>query len=204
MTLPVKTMFELNTYLPKKATFICLRARTSLMTVNLSVYAWISIFWSSLAISSKALFWQVSEKDNGQTRRIIKHEKNDLHPSHVKCVKAWSPSPSTNSELSFTYCSSCSNTSLIFFFARTKCFRGDKSPLAESVRLSEGIEAMMSNLVETNGQNVELKKLVVTPDLIRGVSLIIWPCYATGRTGTESLLSEVNNFNFGVTLSKTL
>ena len=42
--------------------------------------------------------------------------------------------------------------------------------MAESVRRSEGIEAMMSNLVEMNGQNVEYKKLVVTQDPITGVA----------------------------------
>ena len=43
--------------------------------------------------------------------------------------------------------------------------------MAESVRLNEGIEAMMSNLVEMNGQNVEFKKLVVvTQDPITGIA----------------------------------
>ena len=42
--------------------------------------------------------------------------------------------------------------------------------MAESVRRSEGIEAMMSNLVEMNGQNVEFKKLFVTQDPITGIA----------------------------------
>lgn len=47
-------------YLPKKATFMCLRASTSFMMASLSAYAWISNFWSGLAMCSKALFPHVS------------------------------------------------------------------------------------------------------------------------------------------------
>lgn len=57
-------------YLPKKATFMCLRASTSLMTASLSAYAWISSFWSWLAMFSKALFPQVSVKHT----QTIQHE----------------------------------------------------------------------------------------------------------------------------------
>lgn len=100
-------------YLPKKATFMCLRASTSLMTASLSAYDWISSFWSWLAMFSNALFPQVSvpkqhrhhepERDDWQTVNTqAAHVKrsdcltrgdcqlvNRSNPKHLTFYKVW-------------------------------------------------------------------------------------------------------------------
>lgn len=63
----------IHIYLPKKATFMCLRASTSFIVCSLPAYARICSCCSRLAIFSKASFRQVSDKST-ITEKIIREQ----------------------------------------------------------------------------------------------------------------------------------
>lgn len=75
-------------YLPKKATFMCLRASTSFIVCSLPAYARICSCCSGLAMFSKASFRQVSDKShNKENKKKNKRTVYSQQKANPFCIR---------------------------------------------------------------------------------------------------------------------